>query len=84
MTTTEPSGHDEVIHESEIQEEINAQEVQSQTTTDATQHSEMPPHQPKNVIDQFANNSPSIADRAQKNTDDSFSSLTTRRTDKFK
>ncbi len=73
--TTEPSGHDEVIHESEIQEEINAQEVQSQTTTDATQHSEMPPHQPKNVIDQFANNSPSIADRAQKNIDDSTSHL---------
>ena len=64
-----------ISKKSEIQEEINAQEVQSQTTTDATQHSEMPPHQPKNVIDQFANNSPSIADRAQKNIDDSTSHL---------
>ncbi|MEC7268479.1 MAG: hypothetical protein VX611_04130 [Bacteroidota bacterium] len=30
---------------------------------------------PKNIVDQFRNNSPSIADRAQKNTDDSTSHL---------
>lgn len=72
--TTEPSVNDEVIHESAAQEGTNAQEVQSETTTDSIQHSEIT-GRPKNVVDQFANNSPSIADRARKNTDDSTSHL---------
>lgn len=72
--TTEPFVNDEVIHESAAQEGTNAQEVQSETTTDSIQHSEITGRQ-KNVVDQFANNSPSIADRARKNTDDSTSHL---------